>query len=107
MVSMKDYFDKVMNNNQEPESDNDDNQGPESADGDNQEPEWNQDYFEDDRCPFCGFPDYNSTKLGMLDDVTFRFFECHICSENWGVKYNKEGEILKYCCDDDFLSLIT
>ena len=103
--SIKDFFDKVMRKYQKPESNNDDNQGSESADDDNQEPEWNQDYFENDRCPYCGCPDYYSRKLGKIPVATIRLYDCADCPEGWAVMYNANGEIKDYKSIDEFLSL--
>ena len=84
--NMKDFFDKVMNKNREPESDNDDIQGPESADGDNLEYGWNQDNFEEGLCPFCGLPDFGPEKMEE-PDVAQVIFRCKQCQDGWVIIY--------------------
>ena len=104
MNSMKDLFDKVMNNKQEPESNNDDNQESESKNDDNQGPEFNQDYFENDQCPYCGFPDYFSKKREFPHGIKVIEFKCCDCTDGWMIVRNADGEILMCIYGDEYRS---
>jgi hypothetical protein len=81
--NMKDFFDKVMNKNQEPESNNNDNQGSTV--------EWNHDYFVEGLCPNCGFSDQLIIKSIPPDGVVIEQCKCPKCSKRWALRYIDDG----------------
>ena len=68
--------------------------------------EWNKDYYEANKCPFCGCPDYSriASKGQKLNRMIFRCIECR---NGWVVERHSDGEIVGCMSLDVYLSTLS